>query len=53
MPLAKQIRTHSQKNTLFTKKKNAGLNIEEPEAHNIRIRHMFTLKEQQKPPSWN
>ena len=52
MPLAKQVRTPSQKNTLFTKK-NAGLNIKEPEAHNIRIRHMFTLKEQQKPPSWN
>ena len=36
------------------RKQYSGLNLKEPETHNIamRLRHILTLKQQQKPPTW-
>ena len=40
--------------TLFLPKHNGGLNIKEPEAHNLamRIKHLITLKQTKDQPPW-
>ena len=40
--------------TLFLPKKSSGLNIKEPESHNIamRIKHLLNLKYHKNPPIW-
>ena len=40
--------------TIHLKQKSGGLNLVEPEVHNyaMRIKHLLTLKEKEKPPSW-
>ena len=40
--------------TLLLQKEKGGLNIKEPEAHNIamRIKHLLSLKQNEEQPSW-
>ena len=40
--------------TLFLPKNKGGLNIKEPEAHNMamRIKHLLTLKQSRDQPTW-
>ena len=51
--LEQQTRTNSKKDN-FLKKKLGGLNLIEPQAHNlaITIKHLLQLKQKHKTPSW-
>ena len=53
--MAKYSRIDCQENNLSTKEEKEGINIKELETHNysLRIKHPFSLKQEQKPPPWN
>ena len=53
--MTKDCRIDCQENNLSTKEEKERINIKELETNNysLRIKHPFSLKQEQKPPLWN